>query len=251
MCSAKVTVNESPKNLEHKRRKTDESIINDSIMSNDPFNEAHYVSSCAEDEIIDSTPKPDATRRNLPKKIAGFKSPYKQQHQIKVEKFDDSTGDKGSKDEALLDAQQIKVANNPQSPLRSVENQHTAGKENRQVKNPSKWIANVMISPSRVNRYGFISAKSPRGKSRLSLTRTPMQSTILDYAKKPAKETVVDVSLSQSQHISEQIDLNRSNVTFPFFFFHSQTCAETYFDGTPRRPISETKGKFLRQQCLE
>lgn len=178
-------------NLSHKRRKADESIIDDSVASNDPLNEAiQDISSCHEDGIIESTPKPDVTRKNVTKKGLTFRSPNKR-NPIKLENMNDS---KDIKDEVLPDAADIKVERSPDSPLRSVENQSVLGKENR-PKPTGKWISNVVASPSRVTRSGFITAKSPKGKgvSRLSLSK-PFKQSLLDFAKKPVKETVVDVS---------------------------------------------------------
>ncbi|XP_037031035.1 uncharacterized protein LOC119070689 [Bradysia coprophila] len=205
-----------PANLSHKRRKTDESVINDSVASNDPLNEAiQDISSCQEDCVIESTPKVDMTRKNVMKKVLTFRSPNKR-IEIKEEKLNDS---KDSKDGLLLDAKDIKVERSPTSPLRSVQNQSNLGKENR-PKPPGKWLSNVLTSPSRVTRSGFITAKSPKGVSRLSLSK-PFKQSLLDFAKKPVKETTVD------------------------------SCAETFFDGTPRNPVPDVKSKFLRQQRLE
>lgn len=174
-------------NLRHKRRKTDESVCNDSIASNESniLNEAiQDISSCVEDEIIESTPKPDISRKNVSKKITTFKSPIKQP-QIKVEKLDDS------KDDTPAPHKAEQCNKKPESPLKSVENQGIAGKENRQ-KSATKWISNTLMSPSRVSRSGFISAKSPKGVARLSLSR-PFKQSLLDLAKKPSKETAADV----------------------------------------------------------
>lgn len=145
------------------------------------------MSSCVEDEIIESTPKPDISRKNISKKIVTSKSPKSLNdgsNKIKIEKMDDS------KDDALHVEPKVELKKSPESPLRSVENQSHVGKENRH-KVPSKWISNILVSPSRVDRSGFISTKSP--KTRLSLSKTYKQST-LECAKKTTKDTVVDVS---------------------------------------------------------
>lgn len=183
-CSVKVEEDSgTPINHGHKRRKTDESLINDSVASNDPLNEAiQETSGYLDDEIIESTPKPDVSRKNVLKKNTTFKSPPSQRNPIKVEKLDDS------KDEA----RKTECDKKPESPLKSAENRCNAGKENQQ-KNRSKWISNTLVSPSRVTRSGFIITKSPKGVSRMSLSRTYKQS-ILDFTKKLTKETPIDVS---------------------------------------------------------
>lgn len=205
--STKTTVESvapTSSNLGHKRRKTDES-VNDSLTSNDILNEAiQDISSCVEDEIIESTPKPDISRKNVSKKITAFKSPI-EQNEIKVEKFDDS------KDEALVDAQKVEVNKKQESPLRSVENQGNFGKENRQ-KHPMKWISNTLVSPSRVSRSGFISTKSPKGVARLSLSR-PFKQSLLEFARNPVKETATDVKKP-----SKETPIDVSNLCMPISF---------------------------------
>lgn len=176
-------------NRGHKRRKTDESVINDSVASSDPLNEAiQDYSSCVDDDwVIESTPKPDVTRKNVTKSASPFKSPLKR-NQVKVEKVDDS------KIQSLSDVQKpVEVKKCPDSPLRSVENQGVPGKENRVKQHPTKWISNAMTSPSRTNRSGFISVKSPKGVSRLSLSKAFKQSR-LEFTRKSTKKNADDVS---------------------------------------------------------
>lgn len=174
----------------HKRRKTDEYEKNDSQISNDILNEAiQDMSSCVEDEIIESTPKPDISKKNISKKMVTLRSPNSfndRANKIKTEKLDESK-------EAVAVSYvepKLELKKTPESPLRSVENQSNVGKENR-PKPPVKWITNPMISPRRIDRSGFISTKSP--KTRLSLSRSFKPSTS-ESVKKPTKETVVDVS---------------------------------------------------------
>ncbi|KAJ6648086.1 hypothetical protein Bhyg_03311 [Pseudolycoriella hygida] len=166
----------------HKRRKTEE--LNDSERSNDVLNEAiQELSSCGniEDEIIESTPKPDVTKRNVSKKITTSKTPVKRS-EIKLEKIDDSKcGD--------IDEQKVKLVHPLESPLKSVENQcNVVDKENR-PKNISKWIMNSFETPNRVIRTGLIITKSPKAFSRLSLSKQTKQST---SETKPAEETAND-----------------------------------------------------------
>lgn len=126
-----------------------------------------------------------------------FKCPNKQ-NQIKAEKIDNS------KDEASSDAP--KTDKKPESPLKSVENQNKTGKENRN-KN-SRWISSTLLSPNRVGKNGFISAKSPKGKLRMSLSRS-LQKSVSDINAK--KETAIaDVS---NFH---QIRSDRYNLTILF-----------------------------------
>lgn len=112
-------------------------------------------------------------------------------NQIKVEQIDESTDSKT--DQMMLDAQSVEMKRSPGSPLRSVENQCTVGKENRQRNASTKWISNSMASPNRISKSGFISVKSPKKVSRLSLSK-PYKQSLLDFAKKSTNATEVDVS---------------------------------------------------------
>lgn len=169
----------------HKRRKTEENEGNDSQISNDILNEAiQEISSCVEEEVIEATPKPDTSKKNVSRKIVTMKLPsIDRVDEIKIEKIEDS------KDAVTFVKPKDESDKKLTSPLRSVENHTNAGKENR-PRNAVKWISSSLISPKRVTRDGFISTKSP--KTRLSLSK-PLKQCKLEFSKKSSKD-VEDVS---------------------------------------------------------
>lgn len=122
----------------------------------------------------------------MSKKLSTIKSPSAINdlvNQVKVENvkiLDDPKDGSPVKPKIGLDKK-------PDSPLRSVEN---VGKENRHT-NALTWASCTLISPSRVNKSGYISTKSPR--SRLSLSK-PFKPAKVELAKKSVKGTAVDVS---------------------------------------------------------